>query len=1312
MAQFNASNIKGPKGDAGTINIGTVTTGTPVDVTNSGTPESAILNFVLPQGDAGTVTVGNTIQLSSGQAADVVNVGTPQAAILDFYIPLGPQGDPGADGTGAVETFIADWNALPSTDKDADILYLIKDLPGVTTVKGDKGDKGDQGDIGPTGPQGLRGLQGNPGPAGPPIDLNLRGIWSPYILDYQYKDVVNFTDSTGRTNSYYYNDQANPNRGEDPGDPNGPWELFVMQGAPGPEGPEGPVGPMGPQGQNGQDFTPQTTQQIVNLEKLIEGDSVTEPELGVKGILAVLNGGTGMDTEPKAYNNLGGRMWARYISSCDYIKIDCSRNFSYGDSIIIYSGGEGYEVIYLSNNLSEVLTKVAGTMNYKFYRAGYSSLIIQHPALPHSRVSVIFNNSSAGITEIAGITAAQYAALSPVPVLLGLNDRSLKVNDAKITIKQNGSILDDFTLNQASDKTIDLGTTANDATITLKQNGANIDSFTVNQATNKTIDLGTTANDATISIKQNGNIVDTFTVNQAANKIIDLGTTAANATITLKAGANVIDDFTVNQSIDKDIILGTMADKNDVSSDGKFLRKQTTVQTTITDPNDPDYGNTIDSTTVDWEQTDPIEKVPSATAGNIAIFDSQGNVIDSGKVPTAGAQFRGSFATEADLPAILSNWNDGDYCTVQADSTQSGNTVQYRIENGVWVIDYVINISGKMNLVSGTIVNNSIALLDTNGQAVDSGVQFPIPVAKGGTGGTDNRTANQKLGNWFFKHLVTDTTAWVTLHYNTTGTPPVNYPPVVEFLYPNGTWSRWYPSYANLYHIEGSTQYPMDCGRGSNNARFCMRGPTGNVYNGDFGRIPAWTVITVYYNPNGGFTPSMTNDSQSTFNGYGKTAGMPVLNASENMPDIVIPTYWGTTSEYLDVQSLNGDIHSGDILELNGWGNGNYCKLKLRASDQNGISYELLEGSYIPSIWRVSGNVRRMIVKLNGADTLVDAAGQITYSGAFGNGNGRYVKMPFSNYRGRLLLIDQATKDALTLVEVTCIDSRPVSIPANDSTITLTKNGGTSIGSFTLNQDTDQTIDLGTLGSTSKITIKAGGVEKGNFLLNEPADKTIDLGATANDATITLKKGAVNIGSFTVNASANKDIDFGPVLAGLTADYLTTPRTIQTNLASTTAVPFDGTADIVPGITGILPIANGGHGADTAIQGYLNLGGRVFTNYSSNPAYIKVTCSGAWGDRDWMVISNGANYAIVFMRDSLNNPMRLVLGSQVPKFWKIDANNFLFQVSGDANFTYSGITVFRINAASTVTFSTATASSGTAMTVTDTRPQVLAGYWG
>ncbi len=48
-----------------------------------------------------------------------------------------------------------------------------------------------------------------------------------------------------------------------------------------------------------------------------------------------------------------------------------------------------------------------------------------------------------------------------------------------------------------------------------------------------------------------------------------------------------------------------------------------------------------------------------------------------------------------------------------------------------------------------------------------------------------------------------------------------------------------------------------------------------------------------------------------------------------------------------------------------------------------------------------------------------------------------------------------------------------------------------------------------------------------------------------------------------------------------TATKLATARTVRTNLASTSTASFDGSANITPGVTGVLPVANGGTGNTT-----------------------------------------------------------------------------------------------------------------------------------
>ena len=57
-----------------------------------------------------------------------------------------------------------------------------------------------------------------------------------------------------------------------------------------------------------------------------------------------------------------------------------------------------------------------------------------------------------------------------------------------------------------------------------------------------------------------------------------------------------------------------------------------------------------------------------------------------------------------------------------------------------------------------------------------------------------------------------------------------------------------------------------------------------------------------------------------------------------------------------------------------------------------------------------------------------------------------------------------------------------------------------------------------------------------------------------------------------------------------TADKLKTARAIRTNLASTAAASFNGSANVTPGVTGTLPITNGGTGATTAAAARTKLG--------------------------------------------------------------------------------------------------------------------------
>jgi len=110
---------------------------------------------------------------------------------------------------------------------------------------------------------------------------------------------------------------------------------------------------------------------------------------------------------------------------------------------------------------------------------------------------------------------------------------------------------------------------------------------------------------------------------------------------------------------------------------------------------------------------------------------------------------------------------------------------------------------------------------------------------------------------------------------------------------------------------------------------------------------------------------------------------------------------------------------------------------------------------------------------------------------------------------------------------------------------------------------------------TNALTIKTNGTTKATF--NGSAATSIDI--LASDVGALPLSGGTMTGAITSNVSGTGFIGTASsALSANSAAKLTTARTIQTNLASTSTASFDGTANITPGVTGVLPIANGGTG--------------------------------------------------------------------------------------------------------------------------------------
>ncbi len=83
------------------------------------------------------------------------------------------------------------------------------------------------------------------------------------------------------------------------------------------------------------------------------------------------------------------------------------------------------------------------------------------------------------------------------------------------------------------------------------------------------------------------------------------------------------------------------------------------------------------------------------------------------------------------------------------------------------------------------------------------------------------------------------------------------------------------------------------------------------------------------------------------------------------------------------------------------------------------------------------------------------------------------------------------------------------------------------------------------------------------------------------------------------------------------AAKLATARTIKVNLASTSAASFNGTANVTPGVSGVLPITYGGTGASTAANALSKLGAAAASDVSKKLSTQSLTASGGtltWTD--------------------------------------------------------------------------------------------------
>lgn len=113
----------GAVGPANTLSIGSVTSGSTMDATISGTPPNQVIDFVLQKGDAGMsddLQIGTVTTVSNTTPASASITGVSPTKFLNLSLPEGPTGIPGTGGEMNVQS---DWD---ETNLGSDAYILNK----------------------------------------------------------------------------------------------------------------------------------------------------------------------------------------------------------------------------------------------------------------------------------------------------------------------------------------------------------------------------------------------------------------------------------------------------------------------------------------------------------------------------------------------------------------------------------------------------------------------------------------------------------------------------------------------------------------------------------------------------------------------------------------------------------------------------------------------------------------------------------------------------------------------------------------------------------------------------------------------------------------------------------------------------------------------------------------------------------------------------------------------------------------------------------------------------------------------------------
>lgn len=237
----------------------------------------------------------------------------------------------------------------------------------------------------------------------------------------------------------------------------------------------------------------------------------------------------------------------------------------------------------------------------------------------------------------------------------------------------------------------------------------------------------------------------------------------------------------------------------------------------------------------------------------------------------------------------------------------------------------------------------------------------------------------------------------------------------------------------------------------------------------------------------------------------------------------------------------------------------------------------------VPVINDASTTVKGIVELATSAETkaLTDATRAVTPSSLNGllSLSPAALTVPKADSSGKLTGWINALKDSDGRVNISIKGSAPTLQTARTVRVAL---GSTSAASFDGSTNITPGVS-GTLGvangGTGQTNLDAVTVGKAKALNTARTVRT-NLATTATasfDGTANIVPGVT--GTLPVTNGGTGQTNLDAVTVGK-AKALNTARNIQTNLASTSAASFNGTANVTPGVTGVLPISNGGTGSN------------------------------------------------------------------------------------------------------------------------------------